>query len=114
MKGKLITALLALLFAASLWYLFSLPPPPNTKESITQTDDAVNSVTDSIADFKPTLIEHKTETERRVVTIRASTIAEARDLPPDALVSGVLDELELFRRTAGDYDKTGSSGLAGY
>ena len=59
---------------------------------------AVNAVTE----HKKEIEQHKIKTTTRTVKIREYVEKEVQKLPPDALVAGVLAELELFRRTPAD------------
>jgi hypothetical protein len=87
--------------AAALAY-HSLAVPPKVAEELPQTDGLVSdmNVGTETAKEESRLIE---QTVRREVTVIRETVKqEVADLPPDALVNGVLFELELFRRASPD------------
>ena len=66
------------------------------------TDRAVKPVENTVTQNKKEIDLHRVEIKERVVTIRETVEASTKHLNPDALVVGVLRELELFRGTSGD------------
>jgi hypothetical protein len=67
-----------------------------------KTDPLVVSMDGAITNFESEVKSHAVETVTRTVIIRERVAAEVRAMPADALVDGVIYELELFRRGASE------------
>jgi hypothetical protein len=76
--------------------------PPNVAEEVAQTDGLVSSMDIATETFKEGTQVIEQTVRREVTVIRETVKQEVADLPPDALVNGVLFELESFRRASPD------------
>lgn len=113
MKNKVIVALVSIALVAGVVYAFTWTPPDVVAER-DKTQTLVEGVQETAQESRRVDQEHKIQTIREVVTIREKIYAEARAMPPDALLAGVLDELDLFGRSAGSADIAGASGISNY
>lgn len=77
------------------------------------TDEKIKIIKENSDRFGILTQTHRAKTKRKVMKIRESVDRETKYLPPDALLSGVLDELERFRRASESGDSPGSAGLDG-
>jgi hypothetical protein len=80
--------------------------------SVKRTDDIVKEGHENMDNFESEVKQSEAQIIRETTIIREKVAAEARDLPPDDLVGGVLYELEDFRRgTSGDSASQSAAGM---
>ena len=82
-------------------YFFWPVKPSATKV----TDRAVKAVENTVTQNQKEIEKHRTDINGRVVYIRETVKEDTKHLDPDALVIGVLRELDLFRRAAPNNSK---------
>lgn len=106
-----------LVFVIVVMVCFVLPLGVWEKEIKTardRTDEKIKTIKEDFDRFGILTQTHRAKTKRKVMKIRENVGKEANDLPPDALLSGVLDELERFRRASESGDSSGPVGLDGH
>jgi hypothetical protein len=72
--------------------------PPSVVNKTVKSDSLVVSMDGAVTNFESEVKTHAAETITRTIIIRERVVAEVGAMPPDALVDGVIYELELFRR----------------
>jgi hypothetical protein len=99
--------------ALAVIYYLLMYTPANVVREVAETSQQAQDGGAAAQRFGDVVEEHKTAVVERVVTIRAKVETDIRAMVPDALVSGVISELELFRGAAADSHTAGSSGVDG-
>lgn len=105
-----------LVFVVAVTVCFVLPLGVREKEIKTardRTDEKIKTIKESVGGFGNLTQTHRAETKRKAMKIRENVDKETSALPPDALLSGVLDELELFRRASQGGNSPGPAGMDG-
>jgi hypothetical protein len=107
-------AILAGILAGALCgglYVFLTYVPQGDEPDPRRADEAIESADVRTDRFAEEVTKHEAQTKTQIVYIREQVRREAGEMSPDALVSGVLGELELFRRAAGDNAAQGAAGV---
>lgn len=101
-----------LVFVVAVTVCFLLPLGVWEKEikiARDRTDEKIKTIKEDLDRFGILTQTHRAKTKRKVMKIRENVDKETSALPPDALLSGVLDELELFRRASQSGNSPGSA-----
>jgi hypothetical protein len=97
MLNKLVCVIAILSFAVGVCFYFSWPPSPEAQKEVSETNAMIKSLDVAIEEQRTTIIEHKTETVRRVVRIRDEVEREMSNLDADGLALAAIYEINLFR-----------------